>query len=268
MNNFRIIILIVAFFVCFVNYTGVNVFAKENFNYSVYTPETFKSLKDLSTPNPADTGIQTTPKFEDGSSILFIVDFSNSMNDKMGNKTKMQVALDTLTVILPKIPPAIKTGLRVYGYKAGFTYLQGCMASKMAVPFASQNADNILGALYATKAVGWTPITYSLKQAVNVDFSGVQGKKHIVLLTDGGENCDESPCTYAIELMKLRDDISIDVIAFDINDYEANDQLRCAAVATRGKFFTANTPYQLLDSLFESLNIDKNVKGVIKIDEN
>ena len=142
------------------------------------------------------------------------------------------------------------------------------MASKLAVPFAAQNADRILGALYNTRAVGWTPITYSLKQAVNVDFQGINGKKHIVLLTDGGENCDESPCTYAIELMKLRDDISIDVIAFDINDLEANDQLRCAAVATRGKFYTANTPYQLLDSLFESLNIDKNVKGTIKIDEN
>ncbi len=268
MNNYKIIILIVAFFLCFVNCTAIKTYAAENFKYNVYTPETFRSLKDLSTPKVQSEPADDTPKFEDGSSILFIVDFSNSMNDKMGQKTKMQVAVDTLTVILPKIPPSIKTALRVYGYKAGFTYLQGCMASKMAVPFASQNADNILGALYATKAVGWTPITYSLKQAVNVDFAGVKGKKHIVLLTDGGENCDESPCTYAIELMKTRDDISIDVIAFDINDFEANDQLRCAAVATRGKFYSANTPYQLLDSLFESLNIDKNVKGTIKIDEN
>jgi len=256
MNNFRTIILIVAFFLCFVNYTNVNTLAKENFEYSVYTPETFEKMK---TENP---------QYEDGSTVLFIVDFSNSMNDKMGDKSKMQVALDTLTVILPKIPPAVRTGLRIYGHKVGFTYLQGCMASKMVVPFAAQNADNILGALYSARAVGWTPITYSLKQAVNVDFQGIQGKKHIVLLTDGGENCDESPCTYAIELMKLRDDISIDVIAFDIYDAEANDQLRCAAVATRGKFYSANTPYQLLDSLFESLNIDKNVKGTIKIDEN
>ena len=82
------------------------------------------------------------------------------------------------------------------------------------------------------------------------------------------KNCDESPCDYAIELMKTRDDIAIDVIAFDIFDEEANNQLRCAAVATRGKFYSANTPNQLLDSLFESLNIDKNVKGTIKVDEN
>ncbi len=276
MINFRIIILIVAFFVCFVNYTNVNALANENFQYNVYTPESFKSLKELNTPkqNPAakaaPNASNPAPKFEEGSHILFIVDFSNSMNDKirMEQRSKMQAALDTLATILPKIPANIKTALRVYGYKAGFTPVQGCMASKMSVPFATKNADNILGALFATKAVGWTPITYSLKQAVNVDFANVKGKKHIVLLTDGGENCDESPCTYAIELMKLRDDISIDVIAFDIDDMEANDQLRCAAVATRGKFYSANTTHQLLDSLFESLSIDKNVKGVIKIDEN
>lgn len=256
MNKFKIILLI-SFFICFANYTIFSeVFAKSNFEYSVYTPETFQKLK------------SDAPQFSDGSNILFIVDYSNSMNEKMGGKSKMQIALDTLTVILPKIPPSVKTGLRVYGHKVGFTYLQGCMASKMVVPFREKNADNILGALYGTKAVGWTPITYSLKQAVNIDFAGVKGKKHIVLLTDGGENCDESPCDYAIELMKTRDDIAIDVIAFDIFDEEANNQLRCTAVATRGKFYSANTPNQLLDSLFESLNIDKNVKGTIKVDEN
>lgn len=253
--NVKIIFFILTFFLCFVNLQGAGL-AKSNFEYSIYTPESFKKLEN------------SEMHFEDDSNILFIVDFSNSMNEKMENKTKLQVALETLTVILPKIPANVKTGLRVYGYRAGFTYLQGCMASKMVVPFAAKNADKILGALYSTRAVGWTPITYSLKQAVNTDFAGVKGKKHIVLLTDGGENCDESPCTYAIELMKMRDDISIDVIAFDIYDVEANDQLRCAAVATRGKFYSANTPYQLLDSLFESLNIDKNVKGTIKMNEN
>ena len=256
MNNLKIIFLI-SFLICFVNYTiFVKTFAKSNFEYSVYTPDTFQKLK------------SDAPQFSEGSYILFIVDYSNSMNEKMAGKSKMQVALETLTVILPKIPPSVKTGLRVYGHKVGFTYLQGCMASKMVVPFRTQNADNILGALYNTKAVGWTPITYSLKQAVNIDFAGIEGKKHIVLLTDGGENCDESPCDYAIELMRTRDDISIDVIAFDIFDEEANNQLRCAAVATRGKFYSANTPNQLLDSLFESLNIDKNVKGKIKVNEN
>lgn len=228
--------------------------AKENFQYKVYTPNTYSPEK-------------TSTKFDENSKILFIVDFSNSMNEELNGRKKINIALDTMSSILPKINPAIQTGLRVYGHKSGFTYLQGCMASKLAVPLASGNSQNILNSIYNTRATGWTPITYSLKQAVNSDFAGVKGKKHIILLTDGGENCDESPCTYAIELMKIRDDISIDVIAFDIYDAEANNQLRCTALATRGKFYSANNSGQLTNSLFDSLGIDKNVHGTIKISE-
>ena len=142
------------------------------------------------------------------------------------------------------------------------------MASKLTVPLGANNAQNILNSIYQTSATGWTPITYSLKQAVNVDFAGIEGKKHIILLTDGGENCDESPCTYAIELMKQRDDITIDVIAFDLYDTEANNQLRCTALTTRGKFYSAGNSGELTDSLFDSLGIDKDVHGTIKMNNN
>ncbi|MDO5436749.1 MAG: VWA domain-containing protein, partial [bacterium] len=189
----------------------------------------------------------------------------NSMNEELNGRKKIHIAMDTLSSILPKINPEIQTGLRVYGHRAGLTYLQGCMASKLTVPLARNNAQNILNSIYKTQATGWTPITYSLKQAVNSDFAGVEGRKHIILLTDGGENCDESPCTYAIELMKLRDDISIDVIAFDLYDVEANNQLKCTALATRGKFYSANDSNALTNSLFDSLGIDKAVHGTIKM---
>ena len=249
MKNKILYLIILTVLIFFVNSARIG--AKENFQYQLYTPETYK------TELPSS-------KFDDNSKILFIVDFSNSMNEKLNGRKKIDIALDTLSAILPQINPNIQTALRVYGHRAGFTYLQGCMASKLSVPFSAGNAQNILTSLYKTDAVGWTPITYSLKQAVNSDFVGVKGKKHIILLTDGGENCDESPCIYAIELMKLRDDISIDVIAFDIGDIEANNQLRCTALTTRGKFYSANDSNALKDSFFDSLGIDKNVHGSIK----
>lgn len=251
MKKIILSILILTSLVVFVNYKTS---AKENYEYKVYTPETYKMT-------------QAPSKFDDGAKILFIIDFSNSMNDPINGRKKIDIAMDTLSSILPKINPNIQTGLRIYGHKAGFTYLQGCMASKLAVPLAKNNTQNILSAMYKTQATGWTPITYSLKQAVNNDFLGVTGKKHIILLTDGGENCDESPCIYAIELMKLRDDISIDVIAFDLDDVEANNQLKCTALTTRGKFYSADDSNDLTNSLFDSLGIDKNVHGSIKIDE-
>ena len=241
---------ILSFLILFVNCAKTT--AKENFEYKLYTPETYKENVSVS-------------KFDDGAKILFIMDFSNSMNEKINGRKKIDIAMDTLSSILPKINPNVQTGLRVYGHKTGFTYLQGCMASKLSVPLGKNNAQNILSSMYKTQATGWTPITYSLKQAVNNDFLGVSGKKHIILLTDGGENCDESPCTYAIEMMKAHDDISIDVIAFDLSDAEANTQLRCTALTTRGKFYSADNAEELSNSLFDSLGIDKNVHGSIRI---
>lgn len=252
MKKFILYLLILSFLVIFVNCAKIS--AKENYEYKVYTPETYQVQAD-------------TSKFDDASKVLFIIDFSNSMNEKINGRKKIDIAMDTLSSILPKINPNVQTGLRVYGHKAGFTYMQGCMASKLAVPLAKNNAQNIMSSMYKTQATGWTPITYSLKQAVNSDFLGVKGKKHIILLTDGGENCDESPCIFAIELMKTRDDISIDVIAFDLDDVEANNQLKCTALTTRGKFYSADDSQGLSDSLFDSLGIDKNVHGTIQFDD-
>ena len=206
--------------------------------YRVYSPNEFSNIQ------------QNVAKANSNEQILFIVDFSNSMNERIHGVSKVDMARGTLAEILPKIPPNIKTGLRVYGYKSGFTYLQGCQASKLLVPMIPNNPQTILGALYATNAVGWTPITYSLKHAIENDFAGHTGLKHIILLTDGGENCDESPCTFVIELMKQRDDVKIDVIAFDVHDVEANNQLRCTALMTRGKFLPANSQESLSKSLF------------------
>ena len=173
------------------------------------------------------------------------------------------MARSTLAEILPKVPPNIKTGLRVYGHKAGFTYLQGCQASSLTVPLACHNYQNILGSLYQTRAVGWTPITYSLKQAAFFDFKDTTTKKRIILISDGGENCDESPCDFIIELMKQRDDIRIDVIALAVGDRDANNQLKCVALVTSGKFYNANTAADLKRSLQDSLNLQKDVQGVI-----
>jgi len=251
--NKKILPIFVFIFCIFCLTLKQNAQSAPNYSYQIHTPQNITQVT------------QKVQEAQKDSQIIFIVDFSNSMNETLGSKTKLEMARTTLAEILPKIPPSVKLGLRVYGHKAGFTYLQGCQASKLSVPLAQGNYQAILNSLYSTNATGWTPITYSLKQAVNNDFAYTNGKKHIILLTDGGENCDESPCTYVINLMKTRDDITIDVIAFDVHDIEANNQLRCTALMTRGKFLSAYSEEDLSTSLFETVGINKDVKGSIKI---
>jgi Ca-activated chloride channel family protein len=118
------------------------------------------------------------------------------------------------------------------------------------MPFGAKSIED---SLMKVRPRGMTPITYSLKQAVQRDFLGFTGKKHIILLTDGGENCDESPCKYAMELIKTRRDIVIDVIAFAMNNSDDLEQLQCAALVTRGRFYNAQTAAELAKSMHNSV---------------
>lgn len=230
------LVLLLCFFI------SLSVSASE---YGVYSPDKY-SLK--------QNGEEMT---------LFIMDFSSSMDEYLENDTKFDLMLSTMKKILPTINPNSLVGLRVYGHKMGFTPFDACRASSLIVPIQRGNGYNIHYNLTQLKPKGMTPITYSLKQAVKNDFIGFSGKKHIILLTDGGENCDESPCKFVMELIKVRKDIVIDVIAFNIDNPDDIAQLQCTSLVTSGKFYSANTAAELANSLTNSLNVHKEVEAKI-----
>lgn len=215
-------------------------------SYGVYTPDTY-SADDV----------------QEDERILFILDFSNSMSEYLDGRRKVDLMIDTMKSLLPNMNKNISVGLRVYGHRMGLTPFEACRASTLVSPIAVANGINIRNSLLDIKPRGMTPITYSLKQAVKNDFLGFSGKKHIILLTDGGENCDESPCSYVLELIKVRKDVKIDVIAFNIDDEDDLSQLECTSLVTSGKFYNANTASELARSLNSSVNSVKTVEARI-----
>ena len=195
--------------------------------------------------------------------LLFVIDFSQSMEETLNGESKAEMVQSVMEKYLPEIPADIPVGLRVYGHRCGFTAYHACKASELAVPISYNSVSTISQKLSDFKPRGMTPITYSLKQAVAGDFGEFNGTKHIVLLTDGGENCDESPCKYAIELSRLRPDFLIDVIAFNIGDKDDLEQLECAAVVTKGCFYQADTKAELMNILGNIVEKQKRVEARI-----
>ena len=204
-----------------------------------------------------------TPKITENERILFILDFSNSMSEFLEGRKKVDLMTETMKNLLANLSPNISVGLRVYGHRMGFTPMEACRASSLVAPVIKNNSVNIQEAFSGIKPIGMTLITYSLKQAVKKDFLGYSGKKHIILLTDGGENCDESPCAYVMELIKVRKDIKIDVIAFNIDDEDDLAQLQCTSLVTSGKFYNAQTSAELVNSLNNSVSGLKEVEAKI-----
>jgi Ca-activated chloride channel family protein len=203
-------------------------------------------------------------KYQDNNDkLLFVVDFSNSMGEYLEHKTKANLVKEVLRKILPQISSQTKVGIRVYGHTCNIFAYNACKSSELLIPLRENNTRNINSAISKLHPKGMTPITHSLKEAVKKDLANLDGIKHIILLTDGGENCDESPCDYAIELIKKRRDIKINVIAFNVHDSEDLDQLKCVAEVTSAKFVSADTSSQLINSMEELILPHKQVEALL-----
>lgn len=200
--------------------------------------------------------------------VLIILDCSLSMEDEVDGQRKIDVARDVINKVLARIPGDVYVGLRVYGHKrgliGGLIGPDDCEASELLVPINPNNRQRIYNELLKLRPVGMTPICYSIGQSVEHDFIGLSGKKRIILVSDGMENCNGSPCEFAVELVKKNVDVSIDVIGFDLSaNPSAMRQLRCAALVTKGKFYTADNPDEFLRSMQQSFQVTTDVQGVI-----
>lgn len=188
--------------------------------------------------------------------ILIIVDFSESMNKSFGISTRYIQAVDALSQILREMPKNSRVGLRIFGIpNSGIAEFdtnndgrvdrnEVCRATKLVMPIRANNASSISTELSAHTPNGVTPIGYSLRQAINNDFPNPAALKHIILVTDGRENCGDDPCLYINQLMRTRKDIKIDVIGITI-DENAYSQLSCIANSAYGRYYDANNPSDL-----------------------
>jgi Ca-activated chloride channel homolog len=209
--------------------------------------------------------------------ILIILDASDSMNELLGGQSKMQTAKNVVLQTVKNLPANVKVGLRVYGHKTGsggFVFRgpfgsyasagTACKQSQLVVPPAINNRGTIASQLLNIQAVGKTPITFSLTQAVQSDLAGISGKKTIILVSDGRETCDADPCQLALQFVRAGIDVKINTIGFGTNDRYANSQLRCVALSTKGKFFEANSADELAKSLRDSFAVQTSVQARIE----
>ncbi len=196
--------------------------------------------------------------------VLFIVDFSGSMNSKMGFTPKIYLAIEAIRDILDESGKETRVGLRIFGVPSRTALMPTnrgmmvdksviCTASRLVLPISRYNADSVSDSLSNINPQGGTPIGYSLREAVKNDFNEGSHLKHIILVTDGGENCGDNPCQFIRTLLENRNDYKIDVIGItvDSNDYS---QLACIANAGRGKYLSVNSPEDFKTKFAEAFN--------------
>jgi Ca-activated chloride channel family protein len=229
------------------------------------TLPSFSSARPSNAPSVAPSPV--------ASEILLLFDASGSMNEPAGRDadeavtgpplTKLQAGKRAIQQWLVTLPPDTRVGLRVYGNAHGSNALTPCRASRLVVPIAPANISRLGQAINQVQAAGPTPISYSLEQAANFDFSPGNHKKTLLLVTDGLETCDVDPCSIVLDLAKRHPNLRINVIAFGNFDANAMQQLGCLAKSTFGQVSQAKTAAQLLNQLQQGTAASLQVQGQV-----
>ncbi|MFZ9576251.1 MAG: vWA domain-containing protein [Bacteroidia bacterium] len=131
---------------------------------------------------------------------MLILDASRSMAQSYNGEVKFSIAQKLCYRLLDSLEKnsKIELGLRVYG--AAYAYPPGkCTDSKLVIPFKSHNAKAIRTYISTIRPKGITPIAYSLQQAIQ-DFPKGLAQNHILIITDGIEECSGNMCASAEQL--------------------------------------------------------------------
>jgi Ca-activated chloride channel family protein len=122
--------------------------------------------------------------------VELILDASGSMWNKLADgRYRIAAAKEALTELISVLPetPDLHVGLRVYGSQVHYSEPGSCEDTKLFVPMQGVDRPRLLSTVQRAKAVGSTPIAKSLDLAAQ-DLKG-EGKKLVVLVTDGEESC-------------------------------------------------------------------------------
>ncbi|WP_436773102.1 VWA domain-containing protein [Yinghuangia sp. YIM S09857] len=171
-----------------------------------------------------------------------VLDLSGSMKENdAGGQTRLAAAKQAVGRIIDTAPSDAALGLRVYGATyPGEDKALGCADTQQLFPVALMDAAARTAAkqrVAGMDAVGFTPIGVSLREAAKD--VGTDGKRRIVLVSDGEDTCaPPPPCDVARELKAQGIDLAVDVVGFKTTG-AARDQLKCIAQVSGGEYADA-----------------------------
>ncbi|MET8015375.1 vWA domain-containing protein [Streptomyces decoyicus] len=184
----------------------------------------------------------TTParaRAAEGTGMVMVLDSSGSMAGGDGSgRTRIDSARKAVGTVADALPDGYPTGLRVYGADKA----KGCDDTRLAQPVAALDRAGLMRAVAGVRPKGDTPIGLSLRKAAGDlprPVGGVTGKRTILLISDGEDNCQAPPpCKVAAQLAASGVGLHIDAIGFQVAG-KARAQLECIAKAGNGRYYDA-----------------------------
>lgn len=187
----------------------------------------------------------------EGMAVELILDASGSMLQRLGGKSRIDIARATLDGLVENtIPAGTPLALRVFGHREA-----GSCQTDLEVPMAPLDPVSMKAKLASVRAknLAKTPIGASLR-AVEKDLAAHTGPKLVVLLTDGEETCDGDPPAAIEALEEAGLDVRLNIVGFAIDDAALRSDFEAWARAAGGVYVPANSEEELSDAMNAALS--------------
>ena len=192
-----------------------------------------------------------TTAFAQPTNVLIVLDASGSMYLKLDDgQYRIAAAKDALAQFVARLPeaPDLNVGLRVYGANLVAVEDGACEDSELVVPVAGFDRDGLLQTIRETQPRGATPIAYSLELAAD-DLRDAEGRKVIVLVTDGAESCGGDLRAAVERLTAEGFDVDVRIIGFALSEFAM------ASFEGLGTFESANSATELASALGRAVDV-------------
>ena len=183
-------------------------------------------------------------------SYAIVVDASGSMLQRLNGKRKIEVAKAALAELIgTTMPEGVETSLRVFGQGG-----KGSCASDLLLARAPLDRAAALEAINSIRSTNGskTPIAESLRLAAD-DLAGTEGRRWIILITDGEETCGGDPAAVIADLKARGIDIHLNIVGFSVDDPTVRTSFENWAAVGGGSYFDATDVATLGPSIAAAL---------------
>jgi Ca-activated chloride channel homolog len=181
-------------------------------------------------------------------SVLFILDGSGSMWQKLDGEYKIVMAKSVMKNLVEKLPAGTRAGLIAYGHNRK----SDCEDIETLVPLDVLGKAAFKTKLDAINPMGKTPIAKSINHALAL-LRSESGPVTVILVSDGLETCDGDACDLVKKAKAQGVKITMHVVGFGIEEQDLS-ALECIAQAGGGQYLPANNAEEL------TIALDKTVE--------
>lgn len=174
-------------------------------------------------------------------SLMILFDGSGSMWGKINGSPlpKFGAAREALRQTLPALSPATRTGLAGFGHRRR----GDCTDVETMVPLEAADPLRFMPLLEKLNPKGKGPLAQGLRQAASV-LAASPGEKHLLVLHDEPDNCQQDVCAAAAEIHAADPAIRIHVVTVGMAP-SAAQPLACMAAQTGGTMFATEDAGEL-----------------------